>query len=135
MNAIAILADTQGSIDFTSLSGWWELAKSVGPGATLAMGFGLWWMAAELTRRNQTIKDKDTDLKNEVSYSKELTTKQLTVISELTTLVRAIDKRDMDSVTVADGNTKQILSAIKSLETTVIQHALNHHSGSKSAAA
>lgn len=131
---ITILADAPGPIDFTTLAGWWELAKSVGPGATLAMGVGLWWMAAELGRRSATIKDKDTDLKAEVAYSKELTTKQLTVISELTVVIRGIDKRDIDSATLVDNNTNKILTAIKSLETTVIQHALNHNS-QKSAAA
>ncbi len=126
-----LLAEASGTIDFTSLSGWWELAKSVGPGATLAMGFGLWWMAAELTRRSNTIKEKDTDLKTEVTYSKDLTTKQLTVISELTTVIRGIDKRDIDSVTAVDSNTRQILSAIADLKGTIIQHALTQNHPSK----
>ncbi len=136
MNSLAILADAAAPIDFTSLSGWWELAKSVGPGATLAMGVGLWWMAAELKRRSDTIKEKDTDLKAEVTYSKDLTTKQLTVISELTTVIRGIDKRDVDSITLVDNNTRQILSAITDLKTTIINHALGSGGqSSKSAAA
>jgi hypothetical protein len=122
-----LLAEAAAPIDFTTLSGWWELARSVGPGATLAMGVGIYWMSAELKRRSDTIKEKDTDLKAEVSYSKDLTTKQLTVISELTTVIKGIDKRDIDSVTLVDTNTNKILTAIGALEKTIITHALGNH--------
>lgn len=136
MNSHILLAEASGAIDFTSLSGWWELAKSVGHGATLAMGVGIWWLVAELGRRTVTIKEKDSDLKAEVAYSKDLTTKQLTVISELTTVIRGIDKRDIDSVNAVDANTNKILGAITDLKNTIITHALGEtHRGQKSAAA
>jgi hypothetical protein len=111
-------------IDFTTLSGWWSLAQNVGPGATLATVFGLWWMSKELSKRDDIIGKKDADLKAEVTYSKDLTAKQLTVISELTTLIHGIDRRDIDSVGAVDRNTDKILSAISDLKGAVIQHAL-----------
>lgn len=135
MNSLVLIADASGTIDFTSLSGWWELAKTVGPGATVAMGVGLWWMNGELGRRNKVIETKEADLKAEVTYGKELTTKQLTVISELTTVIKGIDKRDIDSVTAVDANTNKILGAIGDLKNTIIQHALSHNAQKPAAAA
>jgi hypothetical protein len=111
-------------IDFTSLSGWWNLAKEIGPGATLIMGICLFWMDKQMGKRDDIIKQKDSDLKAEVTYSKDLTAKQLTVISELTTLIHGIDRRDIDSVGAVDRNTDKILAAIADLKGSVIQHAL-----------
>lgn len=135
MNLLPLIAEASGSMDLTSLNGWWELAKQVGPGATLAMGVAIWWLIAELGRRSVIIKDKETDLKAEVAYSKDLTTKQLTVISELTTVIKGIDKRDIDSVSAVDTNTKQILGAIADLKSTIIQHALGDSQAQRGRAA
>ncbi len=113
--------------DPTGLSGWWDIAQKVGGGATLAMGFGLWWMNRELGRRDAVIDKKDTDLKAEVQYSKDRDKQTLTVISELTAVVKAMDKRDSDGVSVTETNTTKILGAIADLRGVIIEHALGHN--------
>lgn len=101
-----------------SFSWWWDVAQKVGAGATFVMGVVLCF----LWRAYQA---KDAQLTSEVAYSKERDKQTLTVMLELTTLIKGMDVRDSKSSDRLDAGVTAILSSISELKHTIREHFLS----------
>lgn len=102
-----------------TFSWWWDVAQKVGAGATFVMGVVLCF----LWRAYQA---KDAQLSSEVAYSKERDKQTLTVIMELTTLIRGIDERDKKAASDGQMGTAEILKSIQELKSLVREHFISH---------
>lgn len=111
-----------------TFSWWWDTAQKVGAGATFVLGVVVCFLW-------KAYLDKDKQLGAEVSYQKDRDKQNLTVMLELTNLVKTMDQRDTKSADETKASTGEVLKAIGELKNLIIQHmaAAQTHS-SRSAA-
>lgn len=109
---LSTLADVPGDPNF---SWWWDTAQKVGAGATFVLGIvvAFLWKA---------YLDKDKQLGVEVAYSKERDKQTLTVMLELTSLIKGIDQQNKVDASVFAAGISSLLTAISDVKATVIAH-------------
>ncbi len=108
----AILA--QAASD-TSIAGAWDVAQKVGAGGALVLivvVIFLW----------KAYLAKDKQLTDEVTYSKDRDKQTLTVMIELTALIRGIDKRDIDSAGANAVSTKELMTVLAEIKGLIKEH-------------
>jgi hypothetical protein len=105
-----LLAQASITTDPT-FSWWWDTAQKVGAGATFVLGIVVFVLA-------RAYSDKDKALASEVVYSKDRDKQTLTVMLELTALIRGIDQRDKETA----GSTAVVIAAIADVKATILQH-------------
>ncbi len=98
-----------------NFSWWWDTAQKVGAGATFVLGIvvAFVWKA---------YLDKDKQLGAEVLYGKERDKQTLTVMLELTALIKGIDQQNKVDASVFQSGIASLLAAIADVKNTVIQH-------------
>ncbi len=112
----AILAEADPST--SSLAWLWDFAKTAGPGATAVLIVVVYNLA-------KAYKEKDAQVATEVAYSKKLGQDTLIITGELTTMIKAIDKRDIESVGSSQLGTSQILASLADLKGLIITRLLD----------
>lgn len=113
--------------DPSGLNGWFsalfDIAQKLGIGATVVLGVGYYIQWKEKREQATDWKDllikKDTQLAQEVTYGKDRDRQTLTLLSELTTVIRNIDTRDTAEVGAASISRRELLEAVKEVGTSV----------------
>lgn len=130
LTCYSILAQVPGE---PTISWWWETAQKIGPGASFVLGVVvvvLWkaWvdkdkqLVAQANAWQLIVDAKDKQFQSEVAYSKERDKQTLTVMIELTTLIKGIDTRDISSAKELDNGIKAVLEAVADLKNTIREH-------------
>lgn len=110
---IAILA--QASVESSTLATAWDVAQKVGSGGALVLIVVVYYLG-------RAYQQKDAALTAEVAYSKDRDKQTLTVMLELTALIRGMDKRDADFNTAWSTGTASLMAAIVDVKNTIREH-------------
>ncbi len=116
-----------------SMVWWWDTAQKIGAGASFVLGIGVAFLWRALENKDkalaaqqqawQAIVDaKDKQFQTEVTYSKERDKQTLTVMLELTNLIKGMDSRDISNAKDYGIGLKAVLDAVMELKTMIRDH-------------
>ncbi len=101
----------------------------IGPGATVVLVVGFYFLGRAYAKKDEelktTIDKKDTQLAAEVVYSKDTARQMLTVMAELTSLIRGMDQRDTSSTVEIKALFQTVIASINELKHATRDHLKN----------
>ena len=114
MNPLPLII-AQAAPDPTTINGWWDIAQKLGSGGALVLGVVIYFLARAYT-------EKDKQLTAEVAYSKERDKSTMTIMLELTALIKGMDQRDRDYEGKHHDGLQTLLKELLELKTLLKEH-------------